>query len=219
VRRLLRLEYMVQRAAAEQAEPAELEPRNPLQESGANLDRDVLAALDRGDRRRALSILMRGYGDRLHRYCYGMLRDQVMADDVHQTVFVQVFQDFDTFSGQSSLRGWLYSIAHHRCLDALKISRRWLKRFSLQEALPEETDPEPSSDEMLVARAISLVLNECLSALNPQVRAAVLLRYQEGFSYQEMSRMCREPPATLQTRVARAMPALRRCLEAKGVRL
>jgi len=46
---------------------------------------------------------------------------------------------------------------------------------------------------------------------------AVLLRFQEGLPYEEMGRMCREKPATLQARVTRALPLLRRCLEGKGI--
>jgi RNA polymerase sigma-70 factor (ECF subfamily) len=42
---------------------------------------------------------------------------------------------------------------------------------------------------------------------------AVLLRYQEGFSFEEMGRICRERPGTLQQRVARALPVLRACIE------
>ena len=58
-----------------------------------------------------------------------------------------------------------------------------------------------------------------LEKLEPHVRIAVVLRYQEGFSYEQMAQICHEKPATLQARVARAMPLLRRCLENKGVEL
>jgi DNA-directed RNA polymerase specialized sigma24 family protein len=42
---------------------------------------------------------------------------------------------------------------------------------------------------------------------------AVLLRYEEGLSYEEIGRMSRERPPTVQARVARALPVLRRCLD------
>ncbi|WP_437978483.1 RNA polymerase sigma factor [Sorangium sp. So ce295] len=182
------------------------------------VDRRVLLALERRDKATALAILMEGYGDSLYRYCYNVLRSATMADDVHQSVFVQVFQDFETFSGRS-FRPWLYAIAHHRCLDALKASRRWFKRFSFCDPLPEEPDPGPNSEERLVRYSLASELNACLGKLEPHVRIAILLRYQEGFTYEEMAKVCQERPATLQARVARAMPTLRRCLEAKGVRL
>ena len=55
------------------------------------------------------------------------------------------------------------------------------------------------------------------AALAPRVRTAVLLRYQQGLSYPEIARLSNEKAPALQVRVARALPLLRRCLEA-GVR-
>jgi DNA-directed RNA polymerase specialized sigma24 family protein len=83
----------------------------------------------RGDHRGALTILMHAYGRDLHRHCFQVLRDRDLADDVHQTVFVQAYRDLPGFAGRSSLRTWLYGIARHRCLDAMKIGARWRRRF------------------------------------------------------------------------------------------
>jgi RNA polymerase sigma-70 factor (ECF subfamily) len=186
-----------------------------------NLDPEgqALAALSRGDRRNALAILMKEYGVPIYRYCHKVLRNRALADDVHQLVFVQAFEAFGEFSGTSTFRPWLYAIANHRCLDALKVRRRWFARFVLREEPPDEPDARPSGEDQLAARSLSEALGACLDRLQPHVRIAVVLRYQEGFTYEEMSRICRERPATLQARVARAMPLLRQCLETKGIRL
>ena len=181
-------------------------------------DERAKEALSQGDRRTALCILMEAYGDTIHRYCHQVLRKSPLADDVHQLVFLQAYEDLGTFSG-SSFRPWLYAIANHRCLDALKASRRWFSRFILDEDPPEETDPAPTGEEQAVARSLSEALSSCLDKLKPPIRIAVVLRYQEGFSYEEMADICKEKPATLQARVARAMPLLRQCLENKGARL
>jgi len=181
------------------------------------LDREALEALDRGDHRQAVTHLMRAYGDAIHRYCRCVLRDRVMADDVHQTVFVQAYEDMESFSRRSSLRAWLYAIARHRCLDALKVNARRGRRFALLGAVPDEPDRGVPSDEAIASRSLAIELDACLGGLLPQVREAVLLRYGEGFTYEEMARICRERPPTLQARVARALPALRRCLESRGV--
>jgi DNA-directed RNA polymerase specialized sigma24 family protein len=44
-----------------------------------------------------------------------------------------------------------------------------------------------------------------------------VLRYVQNFSYEEMAVICGEKAGTLQARVARSMPLLQKCLEAKGV--
>jgi RNA polymerase sigma-70 factor (ECF subfamily) len=53
--------------------------------------------------------------------------------------------------------------------------------------------------------------------LAPEARAAVLLRYAEGLSYQEMAEICGEKVETLRARVSRAMPALRGCVHGEDV--
>ena len=188
----------------------------PVGEPGfQGADTKATAALARGDHQAALVTLMQEYGEAIYRYCYNVLRNRSMADDLHQIVFVQAFQDLNRYSGSASFRPWLYTIAHNRCLDALKIHRRWLARFTFWEAIPEKQDPSPSSEDRLAVRSRAAALEDCLGKLQPHVRTAVLLHYQEGFSYEEMACICKERPATLQARVARAMPTLRRCLEAK----
>lgn len=182
-------------------------------------DEQALQALERGDRRAALVILMSEYGADIHRYCYKILRNRTAADDVHQLVFIQAFESFGSFSGGSSLRTWLYGIANHRCLDACKASRRWFHRFKLGTETHDEVDPAPSGEDQVAAKGVVEALDGCLEKLEPHIRVAIVLRYQEGFSYEQMSQICQEKPATLQARVARAMPLLRRCLENKGVDL
>ena len=59
-------------------------------------------------------------------------------------------------------------------------------------------------------------LEKCLSVLASEVRMTVLLRFQSGMSYPDMSEVLGVRSETLQARVARALPVLRRCLEGKG---
>ena len=181
--------------------------------SEGDLEREVLRALDRADRDKALSLLMQGYGRPVYRYCRRMLADAELTDDVHQLVFVQAYEGLRSFGRRSSLRTWLFGIAHNRCLDALKIGRRRQRRFSLTDELPETPEPAATVEEKLTERSRAWGLSRCLQALAPRIREAVLLRYQQEITYEEMARLTGERPATLQARVARALPVLRRCLE------
>ena len=177
----------------------------------------AVAALERGDVSGALAILCRELGGPIYRYCRRMVADGALAADVHQNVFAQACEDLPSLANRGSLRSWLCAIAHHRCLDALKSHRRFARRISLQDELPEHADPAPEADERLASRALAASLGECLEALELHVRMAVLLRYQEGLGYEEIARISRERAGTLQARVVRAMPLLRKCLEGKGV--
>ena len=183
------------------------------------VETQVLAALDRDDRRGALTLLMRAYGDLLYRHCYGTVLDPDMAADIHQTVFVEAWRDLPRFSRRSSFKTWLFAIARHRCLDALKSGRRRRARFTSDDDAPEPMDATPSPDVALAEQSLHSPLERCLEGLRPESRQAVLLRFQESMSYEEMGKLQGELPGSLQARVARSMPVLRKCLEAAGIDL
>lgn len=179
----------------------------------------ALEALERGDREGALTLLMAAFGTALYRFCRQMVVDPDLAADVHQTTFVQAFEGFDRFQPGTSLKAWLFGIARHRCLDAVKTERRRRARFEATDELPEPpagAAGAPTAETRLAARHLASALARCLGELAPAIRSAVLLRFQDGLSYPEMETVCRERPATLQARVARALPVLRRCLEQRG---
>jgi len=180
-------------------------------------DRDVHEALSRRDFRRALALLMDRYGDAIYRFVYEMTHDEGLADDVRQQVFVEAFRDLERFEGRSSVRTWLFGIARHRALDATKSRRRWWQRF-------KNEAPADGEDGVAVAdgpdRAtehgeLALVLAHCLEKLQPAAREAVVLRYQQELSYDEVAAVTGDRVGTLQQRVARALPVLRKCVEAR----
>ncbi len=184
--------------------------------SPGDVEVDVRAAVEAKDARAALAELERLYGVAIYRYLRAMIDDDDAAHDVWQTTFLQAFRDLDRFSGRSSLKTWLYRIARHRCLDELRARRRRQKRFTLTAVAPEAEDVGASPEDRLGDRERLSALERCVRALAPEARAAVLLRYAQGFSYQEMSEVCGEKPATLRARVSRAMPVLRKCVEGEG---
>ena len=167
-----------------------------------------------------LSELMRAHGDAVYTYCARVLKDQTLAADVLQQVFEQAFRDLATLRQGRRARASLFGIAYHPCLDALKMRRRSAKRLAEEPDDMEET----ASDERLVserveAKELMVALDDCVRNLPETGRVAILLRFQEGMTYELMGTTCGEKPATLAARVARALPLLRRCLEAKGVEL
>jgi RNA polymerase sigma-70 factor (ECF subfamily) len=176
-------------------------------------ERDALDALSRGNADGALTVLMRAYGDALYRYCRQMVGSDDLADEVHQQVFVQAYRALEGFTRRSSFRSWLFAIARHRALDALKLLRRWRRRFLLGPRLPEARDPRPGAEVDLIVLEESRRLERALTRLRPKVRAAVLLRFLEGMTFSEMAEICGEAAGTLQARVARAIPVLRSALE------
>jgi RNA polymerase sigma-70 factor (ECF subfamily) len=177
-------------------------------------DRDVLALVAAGDVPAALRHLMRRHGTAVYRYCCEALRATALADDVHQQVFIEALRDLPKFRGRSTVRTWLFAIARNRVLDAAKTRKR--ARAHLEEADPLEVpDPRPAPDQTLDDARLCAALVASLADLGEDARTAVLLRYQQGFSFEEMAEICGEKAGTLHARVARAMPLLRAGIQAR----
>jgi len=159
-----------------------------------------------------LGALMSAHGHSIHAYCARMTGDRALAD-----VFLQAFRDLDTLRDVAQARAWLFGVAHHRCLDALKARRRAALHFQESPELPEGESRAPTPPEDIDQRRREHALEACLGELSAEVRAALILRFHDQMTYEAMAEILREKPATLQARVARAMPVLRRCLESKGM--
>jgi len=198
--------------APEADAPAARDPTDP--------ERVAREHLARGDRRGAIAALLSAYGDDVYSHCRRVVRDPTVADDVFQQVFLEAFRDLDRFEGRSSLRAWLIGVTYHRSLDALKAQRRQRSHLDDDEdAIDVASDPMPDPAEQFEQHQRARELERCLQGLAAETRMTVLMRYRLGMSYEEMSSTVGERPGTLQARVARALPALRRCLEAKGIKL
>jgi RNA polymerase sigma-70 factor (ECF subfamily) len=164
---------------------------------------------------------MKSYGDAVLGHCLRVVRDRALAEDIRQQVFLEAFRDLPRFERRSTLRSWLLGIAVHRCLDALKARKRRDARIDSgeEEAVVAAPDRSPDPSHHVDREQMTRALENCLDGLSEEVRMTVLMKFQLGLSYEEMSPMVNQRPGTLQARVARALPVLRRCLEARGVEL
>ena len=181
---------------------------------GEDPDQDITALIERGEHAAALTRLMRRHGVAVYRYCREELHDRTLADDVHQQIFIQAHRDLDRFAARSTLRTWLFAIARHRVLDAAK-SRRRAQAHIEEDDTADTPDPSPPPGERLDEARLQQAMIDCLRKLGEHARGTLVLRYQQGLTFDELGAVFGEKPGTLQARVMRALPVLRACIEAK----
>jgi len=186
---------------------------------GEDPDRDIVRLINRGDLTAALTGLMQRHGTAVYRYCREELHDRTLADDVHQQIFIQAHRDLTRFAARSTLRTWLFAIARHRVLDAAK-SRRRAQAHIEEDDTADIVDPTPPPGERLDEARLQRTLIHCLHRLGEHARSLLVLRYQQGLTFEDLATIYRDKPGTLQARVMRSLPALRRCIETRtGARI
>jgi RNA polymerase sigma-70 factor, ECF subfamily len=174
----------------------------------------ALACIRDSRYKEALTILMTAYGAPIVAFALRILRDREAAKDVRQHVFIDAYRGLNTFEGRSSLWSWLCGIAYHRCLDHLKSAgRRAVTDFDVLDELGESSEHVIDADRIAKQRAIE----RCLGKLPESMRTQVLMRCFLGLSYEEIGTLVGDAPGTVQVRISRILPRLRRCLTGEGV--
>jgi RNA polymerase sigma factor (sigma-70 family) len=122
----------------------------------------------------------------LTRYAARLLGDPDRARDVVQDTFVKLLaQPRAQIDGHAV--EWLFTVCRHRALDVVRKEGR-MKRFSEGEAeRVTTTDPRPGS--ALEAEETNAALLELIGHLPPNQQEVIRLKFQNGFSYKEISRI------------------------------
>jgi RNA polymerase sigma-70 factor (ECF subfamily) len=143
-----------------------------------------------GDRS-ALAVWVRRLQPDVWRLCAALV-DRSEADDLTQETFVRAFRSASRFRVDSSSRTWLFSIARRVCVDAVRARVRW-RRLSPKLATPIEAH-----------LGSGVEVEDLLSGLDENRRAAFVLTQLLGLSYGEAAAVCGCPVGTIRSRVARA---------------
>lgn len=149
---------------------------------------------------RGVEALFRLHAQELGCYLVAMVRDRALAEDLLQDTFHAALRARERSGSVENERAWLYGIARHRALHALRRRRR-LQRAVVRLAGSREVTRE--SDAELVA-LLDLLERE----LSPELRALVLLRYVHGFQAAELAEMTGLSPEAIRQRLARGCKRL-----------
>jgi RNA polymerase sigma-70 factor (ECF subfamily) len=152
----------------------------------------------------AFSQLVETYQRPVYNVCYRMLGDAAEAEDAAQESFIRAYTRLDSYDPKRKFSSWMLSIASHYCIDRLR-----RRRFSLVswDDLPPwrwlpDTDPQP--EEVMLRSEEQRHIQELLSQLPPDYRAAIILRYWHELSYEEIAEALDSTLSAIKSRLFRA---------------
>jgi len=139
----------------------------------------------------------------LRSFARSVVGDDVEAEDVAQEAWVAALAHRPTF--ESSLRPWLATVVRNFATER----RRARKSAALDPAVAEPVEP---ADELVARTELSARVARAVLALGEPARSTVLWRYAEGLSSAEIARRTNTSPATVRSRLKRALDELRAAL-------
>ena len=146
----------------------------------------------------------------LLRYAARLLNNATLAQDAVQNALVKLTRRVPPPDGPSDeVRNWLFRVTHNEAVDLIRAEEsrhRTLERFAQQHAC--ETDGGLGFDTGLEMDERETVVLTCLSVLSPLQRQVVLLRLQQGLSYEAIAEIVGEKSGYVGNLLHHAVKAL-----------
>jgi len=119
----------------------------------------------------------------LHRYCARMTGSVMDGEDIVQEALFEAYCKIELLDDPSMLRGWLFRIAHNRCIDFL---RKRAARQRAEKDLVEEVVVPPVES---TGRGADRAIERLVIYLPPKERACVLLKDVFDHSLEEIAEL------------------------------
>ena len=174
-------------------------------------DLQLLARYARQHAEDAFTEIVRRYLNLVFSAALRQVRSPQLAEEVAQSVFIDLARQASRLSSDTTLSAWLYQVTRRTAIDVL---RREVRRQHREQTASELTAMNAATSDWTEVQPL---LDEAMHALNDTDRTAILLRYFENKSFVEVGQVLGATEDAARKRVSRAIDQLRECFAKRGV--
>lgn len=178
-----------------------------------DFDADLMLRVKEGDGA-SFNVLLGKHRSSVVHFVYRMVQNQAVAEELAQEVFLRVYRSRSTYEPTAKFTTWLFRIATHLALNALRDG----KNERMQERLDDETsdrparqisDHRPSVEQSMVFQAKVDEIRRAIGALPAKQRAAVLMHKYEEMEYSQIAKVLGCSESAVKSLLFRAYETLR----------
>ncbi len=172
--------------------------------------------------RAAFEELVGRYERELYSYLRRYIGEDSLAEDAFQATFLQLHLKCQQFEAGARLRPWLYTIATHQAIDALRKNKRHRMVSLDRQTSTGDEDPSALVDvlagadngpqgQMQMAERRDWV-RAAVADLPEHLRSVVVMVYNQGLKYREVADVLKLPVGTIKSRLHTAIQKLHETL-------
>ena len=180
--------------------------------------RELVEGLQKRDPK-ALAAAYDRYGQVVYSLFLRITRDQSVAEDLVQELFMRAWNNVHHFdSAKGSFGVWLLSIARHMAIDHVRSAQsRFATRLRpLEDAERVYSSGDRSKPDVILDQVRTV--NAAFSYLNFNQKRVLELAYYEGFSQTEIAEKLNEPLGTVKSWMRSGLSKLRTAVAGGGVK-
>ncbi|CDX37931.1 sigma-70 family RNA polymerase sigma factor [Mesorhizobium sp. WSM4935] len=175
-------------------------------------DRALVDRVAKGDRAAVRLLFMRHHA-RIYRFVARQTGSEMMADDIANEVFLELWKQAPNFEGRSEVSTWLLGIARFKALSSLRKKKEdWIDDDDAAQ-VPDGAD---TPEVVTMKEDKAAALRRFVDALAEEHRTVIDLAYYHGQSVTEIGEVLGIPVATVKTRMFYARKKLGEALKAAG---
>jgi RNA polymerase sigma-70 factor (ECF subfamily) len=148
------------------------------------------------------SALVREHQAMVYSLAYHFFRERAAAEELAQDVFLELYRHVGEMQSAEHVGHWLRRVTANRCISEARRRQRH-PEVPLEEEC-EAAAPGEERDPLLAEQ-----LRRLVASLPEKARVAVILRYQEDLSAEEIAGIVQEPVNTVKSQLQRALAMLR----------
>jgi len=160
----------------------------------------------------AFGLLVNKYKNKVFNMAYGMTHNRETADDLSQEVFIKAYKALPKFKFKSQFGTWLYQITTNHIRDYLRKEGK-VKQYSLEE-MQELPSPDKNHTHTIEKKHIDKkrkeIVHNAIRSLPEKHRIILVLRDIQGYSYDDIAKILKISPGTVDSRLFRARRSLRK---------
>ncbi len=155
--------------------------------------------------------LVKRYEKNLYNYTLRMVSNPADAMDLMQDVFVAVFRNLSTFRGDSPFKGWMFKIAHYRCIEFYRRKRPTQSLDDHPEQFDEASDECP--EYLAVSGQQANALHKALQTLPINQKLVVELKFFQHCTFDDIAKQLGISVNTVKSRLYSGLDKLKDHLE------
>ncbi len=147
------------------------------------------------------NLLYDRYSNKVFAKCISMLKDNDIAEDATQEIFVKVLLSLSKFNGKSKFSTWLYSITYNFCIDIIRKGKK-----DIITPLDDNTylDIEDNIDDSEILETNVFRLKEILEKMNIDDKSILMMKYQDDLSIKEICDLMDKTESAIKMKILRA---------------
>ena len=157
----------------------------------------------------AFSILVNKYYPRVYATLFSFTKSKEDSEDLSQQTFMKVWQQLDSFRGDSAFFTWVYRIAINLAKNFVASSgyKKQKINTSIEQAEIDISSFQDIESAVIHKQSLKEIKN-FINTLPESLKTAFTLREVEGRSYEDISVITDTPIGTVRSRIFRARESI-----------